>query len=137
MNNIAYKIKGILYFDSKALPGKKVVLKRMGVRCNTFAGNIISRLYDFYFKGALNFNKDYHKYYKREYRTIVDYMEQHHNISHENAVLMSKGSFSMKNCSLDSIELSFMFINEDENIVNAFSEAVGGIIDEDSDGFYY
>ena len=64
-------------------------------------------------------------------------MEQHHNISHDNALFMSKGSFSMKNCVRDSVERNIENINYDKELKNAFSNAIGGLIDEDTDGIYY
>ena len=136
-NNIAYKKGGILYFNNSVLPSKRIVMKRMGVKRRTFAGNVVSRLYDFYFQGALDFNKDFRKYYKKEYASIVDYMEQHHNISHDNALFMSKGSFSMKNCVRDSVERNIENINYDKELKNAFSNAIGVLIDEDTYGIYY
>lgn len=109
----------------------------MGVKRRTFAGNMVARLYDFYFGKAIDFNKEYRKYYKKEYSTLVDYMEQHYNVSHEDAVFMAQGSFSMKNCFCDSVERNIETVCYDKNLMNAFSEAVGGLVDEDSDGVYY
>ena len=50
---------------------------------------------------------------------------------------MSKGSFSMKNCVRDSVERNIENINYDKELKNAFSNAIGGLIDEDTDGIYY
>ena len=43
----------------------------------------------------------------------------------------------MKECSRRSIERNIETLNYDESFKNAFSKAVGGLEDEDQDGFYY
>ena len=43
----------------------------------------------------------------------------------------------MKNCVRDSVERNIENINYDKELKNAFSNAIGGLIDEDTDGIYY
>ena len=58
MNEVTcYKKDGRIYFRKKDIPYKRYVMKRMGVKKNTFAGNMISRVYDYYFYGAINITK--------------------------------------------------------------------------------
>ena len=76
-------------------------------------------------------------YYNKEFETVIDYMEQHHNISHQEAVYMSKGKYSTKNCSQDNIDFSITSLLIDEDFKLEFSKAVGGIIDEDPNWLYY
>ena len=46
MNEVTcYKKDGRIYFRKKDIPYKRYVMKRMGVKKNTFAGNMISRVY--------------------------------------------------------------------------------------------
>lgn len=135
--HVGIKKEGNLYFDNSRLPCKWTVMHRMGVKSKSFAGNMVSRMYEYYFTGAVNFKKEFCKYYKKEYKSIIEYMEQHYNISHEDAEIMAIGSYSMKRCAQDSIERNIEILNYDSTFKNAFSEAVGGIIDEDQDGVYY
>ena len=59
MNNSVIKKKGgVVFFNSEALPSKRTVIKRLGVKQNSFAGNMISRMYDYYFTGAVNISKE-------------------------------------------------------------------------------
>lgn len=134
---IGTKKEGILYFDNSRLPCKWTVMHRMKVRSKSFAGNMVARMYDYYFSGAVNFNKEFHKYYNKEYESITEYMEQHYNISHEDAQIMAAGSYSMKNCTQQSIERNIETLNYDSALKNAFYKAVGGINDEDQDRIYY
>ena len=50
-----YKINGKIFFKHKDVPCKRRVMKMLGVKKSTFAGNMISRVYDYYFQGAINF----------------------------------------------------------------------------------
>ena len=43
----------------------------------------------------------------------------------------------MKECSSRSVERNIETLDYDEEIKKIFSDAVGGIDDEDPDGFYY
>lgn len=43
----------------------------------------------------------------------------------------------MKECSIRSIERNVETLNYDDEIKRMFSDAVGGIEDEDPDGLYY
>ena len=132
-----YKINGRIYFRQKDIPSKRRVMKTLGVKKNKFAGNMISRVYDYYFQGAINFRKEYRKYYRKEFCSVEKFIEEHFNIEHEDAIKLAAGNYSMKECSRRSIERNIETLNYDESFKNAFSKAVGGLEDEDQDGFYY
>lgn len=136
MDAIGVKSEGVLYFDADRVPSKLMVLRRIGARRNTFAGNMISRLYDYYFTGAINFRKEY-KYYKKEFNSLADFIEEHYNIVRSDAEIFSQGNYSMKECSINTIERNIETLNYDEDFKQKFSDAVGGLVDEDPDGIYY
>lgn len=132
-----YKIEGKIYFRKKDIPCKRRVMKILGVKKNTFAGNMVSRVYDYYFQGAVNFRKEYRKYYRKEFSSIERFIEEHFNIEHDEAQKLAASDYSMKECSRRSIERNIETLNYDESFKEAFSEAVGGLKDEDQDGIYY
>ena len=132
-----YKINGRIYFRQKDIPHKRRVMKTMGVKRNTFAGNMISRVYDYYFQGAINFRKEYRRYYRNEFSSVDKFIQEHYNIECDDAQKLAEGNYSMKECSRRSIERNIETLNYDESFKNAFSEAVGGLEDEDQDGVYY
>lgn len=132
-----YKINGRIYFRQKDIPHKRRVMKLMGVKKNTFAGNMISRVYDYYFQGAINFRKEYRRYYRKEFSTVDKFIQEHFNIESSDAKKLAEGNYSMKECSRRSIERNIETLNYDESFKNAFSKAVGGLKDEDQDGVYY
>jgi len=131
-----YKRYGRIYFRKKDIPRKRQVLKKMGAKKDTFAGNMISRVYDYYFKGAVNFRKEYLKYYHKEFSSIEMFIEEHFNIECNDAAKLAKNDYSMKECSLN-IERNVETLNYDESFERAFSDVVGGLEDEDQDGVYY
>ena len=133
----AYKHEGKVFFDRKRIPRKRSVIKSLGVKKNSFAGNMVSRLYDYYFKGAEVFRKEYRKYYKNEFETMVEFLEQRYDLERREAEKYAKGDYAMTSCSRMSIERNIETLNYDEDLKKTFSDAVGGLIDEDSDGFYY
>ena len=132
-----YKKDGKIYMRRKDVPRKSQVMKKLGVKKNTFAGNMISRVYDYYFGGALNFRKEYQRYYRKEFSSVVEFIEEHFNIESEEAIKLAADDYSMKNCSSRSIERNIETLNYDESFKKAFSEVVGGLVDEDQDGVYY
>lgn len=138
MNEIScYKINGRIYFRQKDIPHKRRVMKALGVKKNTFAGNMISRVYDYYFQGAINFRKEYKKYYRKEFSSVDKFIQERFNIECEDAKKLAEGNYSIKECSHRSIERNIETLNYDESFKNAFSKAVGGLEDEDKDGVYY
>lgn len=132
-----YKKDGRVYIQKKKIPRKAKVMKKLGVKKNTFAGNMISRVYDYYFAGALNFRKEYRKYYRKEFSSVEEFIEEHFNMEYENAVGLAAGNYSIKECSSRSIERNIETLNYDKSFKEAFSEAIGGLEDEDPDGIYY
>ena len=98
---------------------------------------MISRLYDYYFDGMLNFKKEYRKYYQKEYESVEKFIEEHFNIDPVEAKKLSAYDYSIKECSVRSIEGNMETLNYDETFKKNFSDAVGGLEDEDQNGFYY
>lgn len=132
-----YKKDSKIYFRSKDIPRKSRVLKKLGVKKNTFAGNIVSRVYDYYFKGALRFRKEYRRYYRKEFRSLKIYIEEHFNLGHDEAIKLAADNYSMKDCSNFYIERDIDTLNYDESFKKVISEALGGLKDEDQVGIYY
>ena len=49
---LSYKSEGRIFFPVDQIPKKNRVLKTLGVKKHTFAGNMIARVYDYYFAGV-------------------------------------------------------------------------------------
>ena len=131
------KLEGRIFFPANRVPQKGKVLRTLGVRKRTFAGNMVSRMYDYYFSGAVDFCKEYYSYYSHEFSSLEEYIEERYNIDPELAKKYAAGNYCMKECSRRSIERNVETLNYDEEFKRKFSEAVGGIEDEDPDRIYY
>ena len=134
---LCYKSEGRIFFPAGRLPKKGKVLRMLGVKKKTFAGNMVSRMYDYYFSGFVDFCKEYRKYYNHEFPSLEEYIEERYNIDPGLAKKYAKGRYCMNECSRRSIDRNIETLNYDEEFKRKFSEAVGGIEDEDSDGIYY
>ena len=134
---ICHKAFGKIYFPKSEIPKKHIVLRRLGVKRNTFAGDMIARMYDYYFDGAIDFVSTYEKYYSKEFDSAAQFIEEHFNITPEKARYYAEHRYSMKDCSTQSIERHIETLNYDEGFRKMFSDAVGGIEDEDPNGIYY
>jgi hypothetical protein len=132
-----FKTNGNIYFKEDMLPTKAEVLRRLGTKKNTFAGNAISRVYDYFFKGAINFKREYRRYYRKEFSSVVKFIEEHFNIDHDKTLILSKGNYSMKDYSYCSLDRNIETLNDDEGLKESFFKAVGGLKYEDQDGVYY
>lgn len=134
---LCYKSQGRFFFPKDKIPKKNVVMNKLGVENNTFAGNMISRLYDYYFKDATNFRKEYKKYYSKEFPTIEQYIEEHFNIEPNLAEKYARDNYCIKECSRRTVERNVTTLNMDSEFKSLFAETVGGIDDEDKNGLYY
>lgn len=134
---ICYKAFGKIYFPRSRIPKKHIVLRRLGAKRNTFAGNMISRMYDYYFNGAIDFVSTYKKYYSKEFDSAAQFIEERFNIAPEKALHYAEYHYSMKDCSVQSIERHIETLNYDKEFRKMFSDAIGGIEDEDPNGVYY
>lgn len=132
-----YIKEGKIFFIASRIPSKKAVLRKLGVKKHTFAGNMVSRVYDYYFDGAVNFRKEYKKYYRKEFGAVVTYIEERYNVEPSEAEILYKKNFSVKDFLHQSIERNIETLNYDVDFKNAFSDCVGGIEYEDQDGIYY
>jgi len=126
-----YVKDGKIFLRRKDIPRKSQVMKKLGVKKNTFAGNMISRVYDYYFDGVLNLRKEYRTYYRKEFSSVEEFIEEHFNIEHNEAIKLAADDYSIKGYSYRSIESNIETLNFDESFKKAFSEAVGGLADED------
>ncbi len=134
---LCYKSRGFIFFPIDKIPRKRIVMKTLGVRKKTFAGDMISRMYDYYFDGAVDFKKEYKRFYSKEFDSLEDFIEEHYNIEREKAKIYASGHYAMKNCDRRSLDRNVETLNYDEDFKMLFAEAIGGIEDEDPDGFYY
>ena len=130
-----FQWKNIFFFKRENIPDKNEFIRLFGVNKNTFAGNMVSRIYDQYFKGATNFRVEYKKYYIKEFSSFESFIRNHFNFEEEIIENIVNDDYSFKK--LNYFEGSLNFINYDKGFLDAFSKIVGGFTNEDTDGIYY
>lgn len=123
---VVYWIEGKMFFRESWLPPKWLVQKRLGVQKSTYAGNVISRMYDYYFQGAVNFKWEYRTYYRKEFATVENYLEQRYHFSREEAEVLVEGNYSMKSYGAESPEKNMENLNYDKDFEKAFYHALTG-----------
>ena len=134
---ICYKKYGYIFFEKHKIISKNKLLRKLGAKKNTFAGNMVCRLYNIYFAGSTNLKKEYRKYYKNEFDTITQFIESHYNIDHQDAEYLSKKDYSIKDYSWKTnLEISLDPLMYDEYFNQMFFKAIGEIKDEDTNWIY-
>ena len=80
-------------------------LSFFGVKKCTYFGYFFSRLYNALFCRALDLEKEYNKYYKKEYPEYSDYLSKKYNLSEEEIKDLRQGKIFYLKCdsSSDSI----------------------------------
>ena len=87
-------------------------LKYFGIKKHTFMELVINDLFFNLFGNSINLYKEYRKFYKKEYPTFNDYLQQKHNLLPKEAKL-----FQNKNSYYKEINKYYM-----DEIFNAVSE---------------
>lgn len=117
---------GRIFFQESKLPSKFQIIKKLGVRQNSYAGNLVSRVYDYYFYGALNFKREYQLYYQKEFSSLERFIEEHFNIGYDKAITLAEGNYSMKEYSSKSFDKNIEIMNYDKEFKCAFVAAIEG-----------
>ena len=124
-----------IFFDKKSVGSVRKLVRAYGLKYNSYAGEVVRRVFHYFFGDATRLLKEYKKYYKKEYDNLDMFLECHmgipegvrsrfvgHNIFYVN--LEDKG---------DRIGEAF----NDKELQQKFWDMVGGIEREDSNGIRY
>lgn len=131
-----YISNGRMIFRKARVPRKSYVIKAMGTKRNTFAGNLISRLYSYYFDDAVNFKKEYRLFYRKEFSSITEFIEEHYNFEHDEAALLAAEDYSLKMI-YSSVERNIETLHFDNDLMDAFWKVIGGMKDENQSRICY
>lgn len=69
-----------IYFNRSKKYKKSYFYKILGFYPKSYFGQVIARIYDFYFKNAKLLKKDFKKYYKKEFASFDEYLNKKHNL---------------------------------------------------------
>lgn len=124
------------FFKKREIGKVEKFQKYLGVRKNSYAGDVASRLYFQYFGNATSVRRYYGKYYKKEFNSIQDFLECRFNISRDASreIAAEDYWFSSFENKYDDVKYSLDF---DEVLVDIFEKYVGGIRDENKNRICY
>jgi len=69
-----------IFYNKNSIFKKSYFFNILGVISKSYIGSIISRIYDYYFINSRSLNKEYRKYYRKEFNTFEDYLNKKHNL---------------------------------------------------------
>ena len=123
------KFNNYLFFNKKEIGTRSKLLRLYKVKKNTYAGQVVDRIYNSLFGNPINIKSEFLKYYKKEFEYCNQYLICHFNMPEELArkICNEKKYYVDLNWKVDQIWNSFTF---DEILTEKFWNLVGGMVDE-------
>lgn len=75
------KFNNYLFFNLYEVGTKARLLNLYKVKKNSYAGEVIGRIYDLYFGNPINYRKEFRRYYKKEFDNCEQYLVCRFNIN--------------------------------------------------------
>ena len=69
-----------IYFNKAWYSNRKHFLKHFGVQPKSYIGQVLTRLHSFYFINTYYLKRDYRRYYRKEFKSLKDYLDKKHNL---------------------------------------------------------
>lgn len=124
------KFNNYLFFNVYEVGTKARLLNLYKVKRNSYAGEVIGRIYDLYFGNPINYRKEFHKYYKKEFDTCEQYLICRFNMSEELAQKICRNKKYYVDLAWKGDQVGDYFSYDDE-LKNQFWRFVGGLEYED------
>ena len=115
-----------LFFNKDEIITRCDILKKYKIKRNSYAGKVLMRIYDYYFGNAININKEFKRYYKREFGTCEQYLICRFNMSKDLAKKISENKKYYVNLEWKGEEIGYTF-SFDDDLRKQFWDFVGGI----------
>lgn len=124
------KFNNYLFFNLYEVGTKARLLNLYKVKKNSYAGEVIGRIYDLYFGNPINYRKEFRRYYKKEFDNCEQYLVCRFNMSEELArkVCRNKKYYVDLEWKGDQVGVYFSY---DDELKNQFWGFVGGLEYED------
>lgn len=120
------KVNNYCFFNKREIGSLRKMQRKFGVKKDSYAGNIIKRLYYEFFGQACSVKSYYRKYYRKEYSSCEEFLNCRFAISPElaNIIVKEKLWFSNMKSKRDSISI---YLNYENSLRDIFVKYVGGI----------
>lgn len=130
------KYVNYIFFEKKVVGSARKLICRYGVKYKSYAGEVLERIYHYYFGDAVDVNKEYKKFYKKEFDNLDMYLECHMGIPES-----VRGKLSAKKLLCVNLDDKGQRIGDsfyyDDGLREQFWNMVGGIENENSSGLRY
>ena len=120
------KCQNYLFFNKKEVGSRRKILNIYKVKKKSYAGNVILRIYNYYFGDSKNVKREYEIYYSKEFSNYKDYLICRFNISNELADTISKENMNYVDLDWKGDQVGESFSYEDK-LKEQFWRFVGGI----------
>ena len=117
-------ISGQIFFIWNPKYLRRLILQRLGLKKNTFAYNIFATELNDCFGNSVNLRLEYLRFYKHEFISFSDYLENKYILSKEETKMFDT-PFSFKSENSRRVFFEDSFYSE-EDISQVFWDSVGG-----------
>lgn len=123
-------INNYVFFKKSFYTNGIMVYRHFGVKKKSYMGNLVTKIYDFYCRGAKNLYMEYRKYYKEEFSAYKEFLSKKYNLFDDEIEELSSPFLYCKNIG-ELKDYSIEQLCEDEQILQALLEFLGGQKNED------
>ena len=124
------KFNNYLFFNLYEVGTKARLLNLYKVKRNSYAGEVIGRIYDLYFGNPINYRKEFRRYYKKEFDNCEQYLVCRFNMSEELARKICRNKKYYVDLEWKGEQVGDCF-SYDGELKNQFWGFVGGLEYED------
>ncbi len=126
-----------IFFEKKIVGSVRRLIRRYGVKRKSYAGDVLERLYYYYFGDAVDIKKEYKRFYKNEFDNIDMYLECHMCIPERVRGKLSAKKILCVNLEGKGQHIGDSFYYDDDGLKELFWNMVGGVENENSSGLRY
>lgn len=126
MKKYSLQFGNYFFFVKKPIITSKYwFLRKLKIKKRSYIAITFSKIYDFFCNNAINLNKEYKKYYQKEYLSLEEYLQQKHNLFKDEIECLNNQNSYYKNIKIcpNWNALSLFY---DNRFVEIFSNFFGG-----------
>ena len=131
------KYGNYIFFDKKSVGSVSRLIRRYGVKRKSYAGEVLERIYYYYFGDAVNIKKEYKKFYKNEFDNVDMFLECHMGIPERVRRKLSAKRILFVNLDGKGQHIGDSFYYDDDGLKEQFWNMVGGLENENSSRLRY
>ena len=131
------KYGNYIFFDKKSVGSVSRLIHRYGVKRKSYAGEVLERIYYYYFGDAVNIKKEYKKFYKNEFDNVDMFFLFHMGIPERVRRKLSAKRILFVNLDGKGQHIGDSFYYDDDGLKEQFWNMVGGVENENSSRLRY